>query len=463
MFKGFNECEKCLARVDSIEMSDGMNWVRQAVYSGKIVNPSNYRQTCGCENNVEDVVIMSNKILIDLSHTWKSKSETGIQNYALNLSKAMGNLSANVVFITNYQGIIRKIEDEAFTQKVSIKQKISISLRNIWLTYLENFMMIRVLLRPLGVRVYNYLNQENLDKISVLPLNCIYLAPESILDRQTVQSLIDLQKFTNNNFYLCVHDVFPVTHPEFTSNYTRENIANFLDLVFATKNFVCQTETVSKSLELLLSSRKSISAPNLVSEARIEIIRRPVFNAVQNQGETITKSNFFVSVGTIEPRKNLMQLLEVFEEIWASGELVELKLFGSYGWNCAREKEKITELTSEGYPLLLNPNASSNEIFSSLRNSKGLILTSVAEGVGLTPGEAISVGVPAIVNAIPSVLESYPSNLLTVYDGTNTGLTRVILEKLNSKTPQNEFISYPLVTWEDSAKAFLLMLGEPRG
>jgi glycosyltransferase involved in cell wall biosynthesis len=460
MLDGLNDCKKCLIRIDSLEIPGSMEWMREAVYSGRVISPSYYRKSCSCESNIEDVVIMRNKILIDLSHTWISKSETGIQNYALNFAKAMKALNTNVVFITNHQGVIRIIEDEIFTQKVNTKQKISLALQKVWRTYLVHFQIIRTLLSPLAAKIYHYLNQENFSKLSIVPLNCIYIAPESVLDRQKVQSLTDIQNCTQNVFYLCVHDAFPVTHPEFTSEYTRNNIANFLDLVFATKNFVCQTETVKKSLELLLSARKIISVPNLFSDAKIEVVRRPVLSSFQKHLEPIVQSNYFVSIGTIEPRKNLLQLLEVFEEIWVSGQLVELKLFGSYGWNCGREKEKISELISKGYPLLVKANSTSDEIYESLKSSRGLILTSIAEGVGLTPGEAISLGVPAIVNSIPSVLESYPRNLLNVYDGTNTGLRRVILENLNARSLQNDMLSYPCITWEDSAKEFLRMLGE---
>lgn len=460
MFDGLTDCKKCLIRIDSLEIPGGMEWMREAVYSGRVTSPSYYRNSCSCEINIEEVVIMRNKILIDLTHTWISKSQTGIQNYALNLAQAMKALNANVVFITNHKGVMRKIEDEIFTQKIKTKQKISLALQKVWRTYLVHIQIIRTLLGPLASRIYHFLNQENFGKVSIVPLNCIYIAPESILDKEKVQSLTHIQNLTQNVFYLCVHDAFPVTHPEFTSDYTRNSIANFLDLVFATKNFVCQTETVRKSLELLLSARKIISAPNLYSDAKIEVVRRPVLSSFQKHLEPITQSNYFVSIGTIEPRKNLLQLLEVFEEIWVSGQLVELKLFGSYGWNCAREKEKITQLISKGYPLLVKTNSTSDEIYKSLRSSRGLILTSIAEGVGLTPGEAISVGVPAIVNSIPSVLESYPRNLLNVYDGTNMGLQRVILEILTLRSMQNDFLSYPCITWEDSAKEFLRMLGK---
>ena len=124
MLNGLTDCKKCLIRIDALEIPVGMEWMREAVYSGRVISPSYYRKSCSCEINITNVIIMRNKILIDLTHTWISKSQTGIQNYALNLAKAMKALNTNVVFITNHGGVIRKIEDEIFTQKSKTKHKI---------------------------------------------------------------------------------------------------------------------------------------------------------------------------------------------------------------------------------------------------------------------------------------------------------------------------------------------------
>jgi glycosyltransferase involved in cell wall biosynthesis len=167
-----------------------------------------------------------------------------------------------------------------------------------------------------------------------------------------------------------------------------------------------------------------------------------------------------MTVGTIEPRKNLSQLLEVFEEIWRSGLRPELRIYGSYGWNFYREKNKIDKLIFEGFPLITKLNPSTDEIFRDLRKARGLILTSVAEGVGLTPGEAISVGIPAIVNAIPSVLETYSEELLHIYDGTNLGLKKIILENIQSDFNMSILPPSEVISWEKTALDFLKILGE---
>jgi glycosyltransferase involved in cell wall biosynthesis len=453
-------CRKCVKRLGTINDLNEEIWLQESVYSGKIVSPLEYRRFCGCDSKVQDVRIVRNTILIDLTHTWKSGSVTGIQNYSLNLAKALLKINPNILFISNQKGVIRKIETEFFASKVSIKLKIFHLLRRFWRNRIVKISIIKNMLLPFSGPIYHFFYKDSMSKESIIPVNCQIIAPESILDKLTVESLNSIQNHSKNELYLCIHDMFPVTHPEFTSSYTRDNIANFLDLVFGSSNIICQTETVRNSLNLLLDSRKIISAPNIFQNPKISVIRRPLVNLEDYQLEKREFSDYFVTIGTIEPRKNLRQVLEVFEELWNSGLDTELHIYGGFGWNCEFEKHMIEDLVHKGYPLILKLNPSTEQIRDNLKKSRGLILASVAEGVGLTPGEAYSFGVPAIVNSIPAVLESYPKEYLSVYNGTHEGLKKAILSNVKSELDIVSIHNMEIITWEKTAQDVLKLMGE---
>ena len=473
--KSIMPCKKCAARSKFGSNFETEEWIRNSIYAGRVTSALNYKSSCACRNKIEKVTVISNSILIDLTHTWKSRSKTGIQNYALNLARAMQGLNSKVIFISNEKGIIRSINTDIYShekgiigsinnniypQKLKFRLQILKILQRFWRKYLKNIDIIRRTFKPISSFIYNLVYKDVLSKESLIPVNCTYVAPESILGKEEVESLIQIQNVSNNKFFLCIHDIFPVTHSEYSSNYTRENVSNFLDLIFNTKNFICQTETVKKSLNHLIEARNIISAPNNVKNHFINVLRRPVIYDLENTKEKISKSVYFVAVGTIEPRKNLMQLLRVFERIWASELKIELRILGSYGWNYKFEEDKIKELISKGLPLSFIQYPSTEEIFECIKRSRALILTSIAEGVGLTPGEAISVGIPVIVNAIPSVVETYSENLLCVYDGTDHDLEKRILENLESTHFGKDSANILDISWEESAKTFLALIGE---
>ena len=453
-------CKKCATRSKFGSDFEMEEWIRNSIYTGRVTGALNYKSSCACRNKIEKVTVISNSILIDLTHTWKSRSKTGIQNYALNLARAMQSLDSKVIFISNEKGIIRSIDIDIYSQKLKFRLQVLEILQKFWRKYLKKIDIIRRIFKPVNTSIYNLAYKNVLSKESLIPINCTYVAPESILGKDEVESLIQIQSMSNNKFFLCIHDVFPVTHAEYSSNYTRENVSNFLDLIFNTKNFICQTETVKNSLNHLIEARNIISSPNIVKNYFIDVVRRPVIYDLENTKEKISESVYFVTVGTIEPRKNLMQLLRVFERIWASELKIELRILGSYGWNYKFEEDKIKELISKGLPLSFIQYPSTEEIFECIKRSRALILTSIAEGVGLTPGEAISVGIPVIVNAIPSVVETYSENLLCIYDGTDQDLEKRILENLNSTHFGKASANILDISWEESAKTFLALIGE---
>ncbi len=109
---------------------------------------------------------------------------------------------------------------------------------------------------------------------------------------------------------------------------------------------------------------------------------------------------YFVSLGTIEPRKNHAMLLDIWED-WGPG-APELLICGTRGW---RNAEVFVRL-DEGVPHVTEVSGlSDGAIASLLQRSQGLLFPSVAEGFGLPPLEAASLGVPVVCADLPACRE----------------------------------------------------------
>lgn len=109
----------------------------------------------------------------------------------------------------------------------------------------------------------------------------------------------------------------------------------------------------------------------------------------------------FTTVGTIEPRKNHIFLLDLWAEMAATlpaEQVPQLLICGARGW---KNNEVFARLDHD--PLLRQhvfemPGLSDEQIAALLVRSCGALFPSVAEGFGLPPAEALALGVPVICN-----------------------------------------------------------------
>jgi len=103
---------------------------------------------------------------------------------------------------------------------------------------------------------------------------------------------------------------------------------------------------------------------------------------------------FLLSVGTLEPRKNLQRLIEAYESI--RGDLPEpwpLVMVGPSGWG-----EQVTA----GPGVVLAGTVSATELAGLFATARLLAYVPLIEGFGLPPVEAMSLGTPVVASPLPS-------------------------------------------------------------
>lgn len=208
-----------------------------------------------------------------------------------------------------------------------------------------------------------------------------------------------------------VHDFSFYLHPE----WHLEGTVNYLCRIFFERiHQVDKIITVSKTI------KKEVVDILQFNEEEVEVIYNGVDHDIFKQyperelnkycREKNLPENFILYVGSIEPRKNLMRLLESYEML--SNQLkrnVKLVLAGFKGWKNKQVMDKLTELGEDvsyyGYV--------SNYELACLYNLCTLfVYPSLYEGFGLPPLEAMACGAPALVSGIPVHKEIYGESAL---------------------------------------------------
>ena len=115
---------------------------------------------------------------------------------------------------------------------------------------------------------------------------------------------------------------------------------------------------------------------------------------------------FFVTVGTIEPRKNHALLLDVWQALAArlpADAMPQLVITGSRGW---LNRDVFARLDARPAHVIEAPGLPDPALAGLLQASQGLLFPTLAEGFGLPPLEAAALGVPLIVSDLPVLRET---------------------------------------------------------
>lgn len=115
------------------------------------------------------------------------------------------------------------------------------------------------------------------------------------------------------------------------------------------------------------------------------------------------EDEFFLFVGTIEPRKNLQILLNAFERVIRSTDLrPQLVIAGRIGWKTDDVLSHVTK-SNVGDRIRVTGYVSNEELSALYSTCIALVYPSIHEGFGLPPLEAMACGAAVIASEVPSI------------------------------------------------------------
>lgn len=228
----------------------------------------------------------------------------------------------------------------------------------------------------------------------------VQASPHHLTKPALVRRILDRE---DARFLCLVHDLIPIEYPEYArpngaAQHRRriETVTTLADGIIANS---CATE---RSLRPWLSKAGRDTDIRVALLGTHDIPDAPIPDGVPEEP-------YFVCIGTIEPRKNHLLLLNLWRhmaETLPRDAIPRLIIVGRRGW----ENEQVVDMLErcvalQGHVEELN-GCSDRRMHRLLCGARALLLPSFAEGYGMPVAEALSVGTPVLCSDLPALREA---------------------------------------------------------
>ncbi len=258
----------------------------------------------------------------------------------------------------------------------------------------------------------------------------------------------------------CLYDLIPLRYPAATALKNSAPFTPWFEkALLQCDAIVCISQSVAQDLVAYVRERR------LATPANMRIgwwplgadFRAGAENAPSRAAERIasTPTPFFMSVGTLEPRKAYPIALDAFERLWSEGCETRYVIVGRPGWNTRALQRRIRRHSEYGRRLFWLDNASDADLSHLYPRARGLIFPSFVEGFGMPLIEAAHHGARVIASDIP-VFREVGGEGAVYFDVLDA---QSLAERLREALSETREIRAPTAaTWRQSAARLVSMV-----
>jgi Glycosyltransferase len=383
------------------------------------------------------------KILIDFTDTYITGLNTGIQRVVRNIIKnkdIIKDITQKEVIPTIFVG--KPVQKEAIYKKRNIVHKV------------RQHLVRYPYLYSIAARSYKRFSKHKPDMlIQKIVGKKVDVSDDDILfvgDAFWSECYEDefFEFASKLNLVWLFHDIIPITNPDILSEHAVQ--------VFNTK--VIKMIKISK---LILTVSKS-EAKIIENFLRSKNIDKPVYPIRLGTDIKISQSikkpngfdvkDFYLMVGTVEPRKNQLFVLEAFHKIWKENQdSPNLVIAGRLGWKYQSVLDFISSSPFKDKKLFFIESPPDEELEFLYQNAKALIMASIREGFGLPIVEAMAKHKPILASDI-EVFKEVAGDYPIYFDPYNVDSLIDAIKSFETGAIKPSLPNITLNTWEDTAK-----------
>jgi len=230
----------------------------------------------------------------------------------------------------------------------------------------------------------------------------IYHSPFSPLPQEVLNANSITPFFT-------VYDLILIKHPEFFKGNQQPELTRHLDNLSGKEWICCISESTRNDL-LEINPKLNpdkVKVTHLAAGTHFYPCNDQQRYAQIQAKYKLPSGPYFLSLSTLEPRKNIISAIRAFLELAKSGECSEasLVLVGGLGWNFESTINEIEGPNKLKERIILTGFVDDADLATIYSNALAFVYMSYYEGFGLPPLEAMQCGTPVITSDNSSLPE----------------------------------------------------------
>lgn len=293
-------------------------------------------------------------------------------------------------------------------------------------------------------------------EIEIRPGDDLFMLDSNWLAYPTLGHLFARVRRAGGRVTTAVYDLIPELNPEFCDEGMPRAHKRWLHAAIASSDaLLCISGTVADQLSRYITeNRQPHRSPLEIGwfHCGSDVIRASALNPPQAQvGRAFDAARpTFLSVATLEPRKDHALAIDAFDRLWGMGTDVGLCFLGARGWRCEDIERRIRSHAEFGKRLFWISDAKDTDLVTAYARAEAVLCLSRAEGFGLPIAEAARMNRPAICSDIPVFREVGRDGAIYFRTGDPNSLVETLQGWLAGSRPADP-AKVSRSTWDDAA------------
>lgn len=209
--------------------------------------------------------------------------------------------------------------------------------------------------------------------------------------------------FTPCPTVVAIHDIMPVARPQQFTFWFRNYARIFMPLSARRSALIltCSAHSKQDIVERFNVPPEKVAVTHLAANSKFHPVSPEAIATIKQKHGL---DQFILVVGTLEPRKNIVRLIQAYAEVRKAGITIPLVHVGSRGWLYDEVFSEVERLGLEGSVRFLG-RASLDDLVNFYNAATVFVYPSLYEGFGIPVLEAMSCGCPTITSNLSSLPE----------------------------------------------------------
>ncbi len=243
----------------------------------------------------------------------------------------------------------------------------------------------------------------------VVPWRCTYLLPELAVQPRRCAALAALAEHGGGRTGVIGFDCVPLTSSETTATGFTAVFALNLAAVARFDAVACISDAAATEYAgwRRMLSGAGLPGPRITTCALPTHAPEPSAQDLQEAHARFVVAGLplVVCVGSHEPRKNHVAVLQAAEMLWRRGLRFSLLFVGGNTWNGQDFERRLDELRAAGRPVESVSRLSDRLLWATYRIASFTVFPSLNEGFGLPVAESVDAGTPVVTSRYGSMRE----------------------------------------------------------